>query len=114
MAQRTIVELVDDLDGGKADTTVRFAVQGVHYELDLSTEHAEEFDTVMAPWVDAARRTGGRRTTTATSSTKRSGNNSERLNKIRQWGRANGWKVSDRGRVAAELQQAYEAANPGA
>ena len=59
MAQRTTVSLIDDLDGqSEADETVEYAVDGVTYEIDLSSDHAEALREVFAPYVAAARRTG--------------------------------------------------------
>ena len=56
MAQKIQVVLVDDLDGGEADATVRFGLDGVEYEIDLSAEHAEALRGALAPFVGAARR----------------------------------------------------------
>lgn len=61
MAQRTILELVDDLDGGKADETVTFALDGVDFVIDLSTDNAERLRDTLAEYVGHARRTGGRK-----------------------------------------------------
>src|ERR1700709_2003419 len=60
MATRTLVTLVDDLDGTTADENVSFGLEGVEYEIDLSTEHAEALREILAPYAAAARRTGGR------------------------------------------------------
>lgn len=111
MAQRTIVEFIDDLDGGTAEGTVTFALEGVEYEIDLSAEHQEELRTILAPWIEAGRRVGGRRTRSNGSSTPQSGQRRELLEAMRTWGRANGYKVSNRGRVSRELQEAYEQAH---
>jgi hypothetical protein len=61
VAQRTILELVDDLDGGKADETVSFALDGVEFEIDLSAENAARLRDTVAQFVGHARRTGGRK-----------------------------------------------------
>ena len=58
MAQRTIIELTDDLTGEAADETVRFSFDGKSYAIDLSTKNAEKFRKVIAPYVTAARRDG--------------------------------------------------------
>jgi nucleoid-associated protein Lsr2 len=55
VAQKIRVLLIDDLDGSEADATVRFGLDGVEYEIDLSAEHAEELRTTLAPFVGAAR-----------------------------------------------------------
>lgn len=111
MAQRVQVILVDDLSGGEAEETVEFGLDGVTYEVDLSDENAKKLRDDLAPWIGVARRSGGRRQTRRrggggpTSATK------EELARMRDWGREHGYKVSDRGRVSQEVQEAYRAAN---
>jgi nucleoid-associated protein Lsr2 len=62
MAQKITVVLEDDLDGGPADETVRFAIDGAAYEIDLSKKHAKAFRRKLAPFVSHARKAGrGRR-----------------------------------------------------
>jgi hypothetical protein len=61
MAQRVNVVLVDDIDGSEAAETVTFGLDGVQYEIDLSTDNADKFRDVLAPYVGHARRSGGRR-----------------------------------------------------
>ena len=108
MAQRVQVLLVDDIDGGDAAETVTFALDGVSYEIDLSEGNAQKLRDDFATWVGHARRSGGRRSTgrRAPAETKRGD-----LNSVREWGRKNGYKVSDRGRISGELQAAYDKAN---
>ncbi|KNX36174.1 histone-like nucleoid-structuring protein Lsr2 [Luteipulveratus halotolerans] len=106
MAQKIQVLLVDDVDGGDAEETVTFGLDGVTYEIDLSSANAARLRDELATWIGHARRTGGRRATgrAAASSSRQD------LNKVREWGRANGYTVSDRGRVSKELQEAYDKA----
>jgi hypothetical protein len=105
MAQRVQVILEDDYDGGTAEETVTFALDGAEYEIDLSVENAAELRNALAPWVAHARKTGGRRKRgakpVADSST----------SEIRAWAHANGHAVSSRGRVSSTVRQAYEAAH---
>ncbi len=108
MAQHVQVVLVDDLDGGKASETVSFALDGVSYEIDLSDKNAGKLRDAMANWVGHARRAGGRRGPGRPRTTGRSGSGD--LTAMREWGRKNGFKVSDRGRLSAELQAAYKKA----
>lgn len=61
MAQRTRVELVD---GSAADETVRFGLDGVVYEIDLTKPHTDQLRSMIGKWTKAGRRTGGRRNTT--------------------------------------------------
>lgn len=117
MAQRVQVILVDDVSGGEATETVEFAMDGVSYEIDLSDENAAKLRDALAPWIAGARRSGGRRQARRRSSSSSSSSSSgasgtrEELAKMREWGRENGYKVSDRGRVSQELQEAYAAAH---
>lgn len=111
MAQRVQIKLIDDLDGSDAEETVSFGLDGVSYEIDLSQANAAQLRDDLAKWVGSARRVKGRvsRTTRATGGS--SGNSKDDLNKIREWGRQNGYQVSERGRVSREVQEAYAAAN---
>ena len=81
---------------------------GVHHR-DLNNKNAQKLIKTLEPYTSAARRTGGRRSGSSRST--HSGAGHEQLAKMRTWGKANGYKVSERGRVSAELQQAYHAAN---
>ena len=99
----------DDLDGGKADGTVSFAYQGASYEIDLSKKNLAAMDKVIAPYIAAARKVTTARRTAGRSRT--SGSAKTDLAAIREWANANGHKVSDRGRIAADVQAAYHAAH---
>jgi hypothetical protein len=103
MAQHVQVVLVDDLDGGKAAETVSFALDGVSYEIDLSAKNAAKLRDAFGSWVGHARRSGGRRGGRVRAARSTGGD----LTAMREWGRKNGFKVSDRGRISAELQAAY-------
>lgn len=103
MAQRVQVVLLDDIDGGSADETVKFSVEGASYEIDLSTVHAAEFRAAVAPWLKAARKVSGRTTGRAVANSDTS--------KIRAWAKSTGRKVSERGRISAEVRAAYIAAH---
>jgi Lsr2 len=108
MAQHVQVVLVDDLDGGKASETVSFALDGVSYEIDLSDKNAAKLRDALSNWVGHARRAGGR--SGARRGRARAAAGGGDLTAMREWGRKNGFKVSDRGRISAELQAAYRKA----
>ncbi len=110
-AQRTQVILEDDIDGGSADETVTFALQGAQYEIDLNSKNAQKLIKALEPFTTAARKTGGRRSSSGSGRSTRGGADKAQLAQMRDWGKANGYKVSDRGRVSAELQEAYHKAN---
>lgn len=117
MAQRVHVLLVDDIDGKDATETVLFGLDGVSYEIDLSERNAAALRDDLAQWVGHARRAAGRKTTgrrgPATTGRRGPATTVRRtdLNEIREWGRKNGFTVSDRGRVSGDLQAAYDQAN---
>jgi hypothetical protein len=116
VAQKVQVVLVDDLDGGEAEETVSFALDGVSYEIDLSGANAAKLRDAFAAYVGSARRVGGRassgrgaaRRQTAPRAAASSGN---RTAEIREWARSNGHKVNERGRIPASIVEAYEKAH---
>ena len=110
MAQKVQVILVDDVDGGDADETVSFALDGVSYEIDLNAKNASALRDSLATWVGHARRVGGRSGAGRRRSS-RSAAAGAGSNEVREWAREHGYKVSDRGRISAEVQQAYAAAH---
>ena len=102
MAQKVQVVLVDDIDGGEAAETLSFSLDGVGYEIDLTEANAAELRAAIAPWISAGRRVSGRRSAGRGRGTSDAG-------KIREWARANGVEVSERGRVSASVREAYAA-----
>lgn len=108
MAQKVNIILVDDLDGGSADENVRFGLDGVSYEIDLSSANAAELRSALERFVAAARKTSAGRATRTKAATGARGNDSAQ---IRQWARDNGYTVNSRGRIQAEIQEAYQKAN---
>jgi Lsr2 len=114
VAQIREIRLIDDLDGEAADETVEFGVDGKNYEIDLSKDNAEKLRDSLAAFVAAARRSGGgrRRGGTATSApARRPSIDREQNQAIRDWARKRGMKVSDRGRIPAEVLDAYHQEN---
>lgn len=108
VAKRTVVELLDDVDGTVAEATVSFGVDGVQYEIDLSAANAAKLRKDLAKWTDKARRVPGARR----ASGRRTGaGSSYKSSDVREWANANGYKVALRGRIPAEVQQAYDAAH---
>ena len=109
MAQKVTVFLEDDLDGGPADETVRFGVDGSEYEIDLSKKNAAAFRRKLAPFLEHARKAGKghrRRPGRTAASRDRSGG-------IRAWAKGQGIAVSERGRIPASVVEQYEAATTG-
>ena len=109
MAQKIQVLLVDDLDGGEAEGTVRFGLDGVDYEIDLSAEHAEALRRALAPFIDAARRGPGAGRQQGRGG-QRAGASGLETTEVREWARAQGMEVKDRGRIPAEIVARFKAA----
>ena len=105
MAQKVNIVLVDDLDGSDAEETVSFALDGKEYEIDLNAKNAGELRDALAPYVGHARKAGGRGGRGAPRTPARAPAD------IRAWARENGFDVPERGRVAAEVREAYVAAH---
>jgi hypothetical protein len=104
MARHIIHQLVDDIDGtilnsGEGET-VAFSIDGRSYEIDLKLEHVERLSEALAPYIAAARQTSAPMA--------RRKNQRRNVDEIRTWARANGFTVSDRGRIPAEVQRAFQ------
>jgi hypothetical protein len=113
VAQKVMVQLVDDLDGIQSEdiSTVSFGLDGVTYEIDLTEANATNLRNALAEYVSHARRTGGRlKRGTASKADNGSTASRERAQAIREWARRNGHEVSNRGRIPASLIEAFEAA----
>jgi hypothetical protein len=109
MAQKAQTLYIDDLDGSAADGTVRFGLDGTEYEIDLNAEHARQLRDALALYVKAARRAGSaaRRPARGGRRAPASGPNTT---EVREWAKAQGIEVKDRGRVPAELIVKFKAA----
>ncbi|MEU7603542.1 Lsr2 family protein [Streptomyces sp. NPDC040724] len=108
MAQKVQVLLVDDLDGGEADETVTFALDGKTYEIDLTTANAEKLRGLLDPYTKGGRRTGGRASAARAKGRASATTGNPDTAEIRAWAKENGYNVNDRGRVPAEIREAYE------
>ncbi len=111
MAQKVHIQLVDDFDGSDATETVAFGLDGASYEIDLNEQHASKLRDALAAYVGHARKAGGRKGGGRKASTASSNGSGPSAKVIREWARDNGWDVPDRGRVAAEVREAYAAAH---
>ena len=111
MAQKVHVHLEDDLDGGPADDTVTFALDGKDYEIDLSTTNAEKLREALRPFAEAGRKTTRNSSGSGPRGTRTRGSGSDPdTAKIRAWAKENGHEVSDRGRIHQSVKDAYYAA----
>ena len=106
MAQRVHIVLEDDIDGGDADETVLFGLDGVNYEIDLSDKNAAKLRDSLSKYIGVG---------PTHHPPSRRGSASKRRRPhdrtVREWARSNGYEVSDRGRISADIRAAYDAAN---
>jgi hypothetical protein len=104
MVQRRIIELLDDLDGGRADETVEFSLDGSDYEIDLSADNAKILRATLEPYLSGARHISTGRPSLAAWE---HAADADESHLIREWARARGLDVSTRGRIPAYLKEAY-------
>lgn len=102
MATQTRVILIDDISGEEAAETVAFALDGVTYSIDLTTEHAQELRSAFEKWVSHATRTGGRRKVGVSRPDQPSESRA-----IREWAERKGIEVNQRGRIPVEIRDMY-------
>lgn len=112
MAQRTVVQLTDDIDGSEATGTVTFGLDGTTYQVDLNDTHAEDLREILAPYVSVARKVSGSRSRRRTNITapKQRTNGDVDPKAVRAWAEANSITVSPRGRIKADIVEQYRAA----
>jgi hypothetical protein len=103
------VVLIDDIDGGPADETVRFSVDGSSFEIDLSAANAARLRQSFAEFIGHARKSSGRSSSNRSKRSRRAdgGKSAE----IRAWARETGLPVNERGRIPADLTAKFEAAH---
>lgn len=109
MAQQVKVILVDDLEGGHAEETVKFAIDGGSYEIDLNQANADRLRNALAPFVGAARKAG--RSNGSRGRRSGAGERRGRAADIREWARTKSIEVNERGRIPARVVEMYEAAH---
>jgi len=115
MAKKVYVQLVDDIDDKPIESGgehITYSVNGVSYEIDLSDKNAKEFHRKLDYYIEHSARIGGKRAkrgaTSATTGLKRDANQTKA---IREWAKSNGYSISTRGRIPAEVENAFDAAH---
>jgi len=115
MAQKVHIVLEDDLDGSEATETVSFGLDGVSYEIDLNDDNAGRLREALSLYIGHGRKVGasggGRRGRRSGGAGSAGGNSGPSAKEIRDWAREKGHAVPERGRIPAEVRQAYEAAH---
>ncbi|OAK56644.1 histone-like nucleoid-structuring protein Lsr2 [Rhodococcoides kyotonense] len=115
MAKKVYVQLVDDIDDKPIESGgehIAFSVNGVDYEIDLSDKNAKEFHRKLNYYIDHSARVGGKRTKKSVGTTTAGGKRDANQTKaIREWAKANGYAISARGRIPADVENAFDAAH---
>ena len=108
MAQKIQTLFIDDIDGGEAEGTVRFALDGAEYAIDLSSQHTDELKNALSKYIQYARKISKTTRQPAT----RGGRRSSTIDTVavRAWARENGVDIKERGRVPADVIAKYQAA----
>ena len=109
MAQKVQTLFIDDLDSSTAGGTVRFGLDGTEYEIDLNTDHARQLRDALAAYVRAGRRASGGFRLPARGARRAPGSGLN-TTEVREWAKAQGIEVKDRGRVPAELVVKFKSA----
>ncbi|MBT2568561.1 Lsr2 family protein [Arthrobacter sp. ISL-85] len=104
MATRTVIELIDDLDGSAATETIHFGLDGTDYEIDLAGPNAGELRGLLAHFVDAGRKTGA----TKQAPSVRLLPPAAHTKAVRAWAAENGIEVNARGRIKGDVVQRYQ------
>ena len=107
MAKTTIVQLVDDLDGSEAHETVKFGLDGLSYEIDLSNKNAAKLRSILQPYVDHGTRISGRSMAARGGARRPAGSEREQNKAIRAWAMRKGLDVAPRGRIRADIIEQY-------
>ena len=110
MARQTTVTVTDDLDGSANAKEVSFSLDGTTWTIDLSAKNRAALEKALKPYIAKATKQGRRR---PAASVKRTARRAPRMDlaAVRDWAKRNGHQVSDRGRISAAVQQAYDAAH---
>jgi hypothetical protein len=110
VAQKVQTLLIDDIDGGEAEGTVRFGLDGTGYEIDLSATHAAELRGALARYIAAGRKAPGTGSRRAGRAGRGAAGGGIDTTEVREWARSQGIEVKDRGRVPARIIAQYREA----
>ena len=111
MAQKVQTLFIDDIDGGEAEGTVRFGLDGAEYEIDLSAAHSKALRKAAAKYIAAGRRVSGPARRKGQASGRKNTSSGPSPSEVREWAKAQGIEVRDRGRVPSELVVKFQAAS---
>jgi len=83
----------------------RFSIDGRDYEIDLCLKHSERFDEAIGRFTVHARKASA----PVVRTTRRTAAHRKHSAQVRAWAKANGFAVSERGRIPADVVGKYEA-----
>jgi len=112
MAKQVITVLTDDLDGGDADQTIEFGLDGITYTIDLSDKNVGKLRKVLDPYLAVAAkvgRTNGNSRIASRTVAAPARSNRDQNQAIREWATKNGYEVSERGRIPSSIVEAFHA-----
>ena len=109
MAQKIQTLFIDDIDGSQAEGTVRFGLDGAHYEIDLNAVHAKDLRTTLARYTEAGRKITGSTRRPARTASKTAADGLSTM-EVRDWAKANSIDVKERGRIPADVIAQFRAA----
>jgi len=108
MARHVVTTLIDDLDGSTAEETVRFGLDGISYEIDLSGKNGLKLRQALEPYITAGTKVGRGAVTRSTGPARGASAASREQNAaVRAWAKAQGKDISERGRIPQEIVDAY-------
>jgi hypothetical protein len=114
MARKTEILLIDDVDGASADETVTFGLDGVSYEIDLTSARATELRQALSTYTRHGRKVPGRGPAQRVRSTGRYAREAGRdyvPAEVRAWAVSQGMEVPMRGRIPGDILDKYRAAH---
>ncbi|WP_433456436.1 histone-like nucleoid-structuring protein Lsr2 (plasmid) [Streptomyces sp. CA-142005] len=111
MAQKVITVYTDDLTGEESEDvqTHAFSLNGVTYEIDLTSASYDGLADALRPFIEAGRKTGRLKTGRGVRKASRDGGPAPE--EVRAWARENDYEVNDRGRVPGSILDAYNKAH---
>ncbi|MFC8493248.1 MULTISPECIES: Lsr2 family protein [unclassified Streptomyces] len=115
MAQRVVVTLSDDIEGGEAAETVAFGLDGKMYEIDLNAANAKKLRKALAPYLAAGRkipaRIGAGADGRITAATYTHTDLAPDPAAVRAWAQSNKMDVPARGRIPKRVYEAFREAS---
>lgn len=105
MVTEHFTRVLDDMDKSEGAETIAFSYKGVDYKIDLAEKNEAKFDKALAPFIEKATKVSSKK---APAKSNKGGGRSD-LAEIRAWAQSNGYEVSDRGRIAADVIAAFDA-----